>query len=150
VAGQSFAGRHDQHLANREAGAKWGSHDASGDKEAPTGQQSGWVDRLGKARTSDAATNWTRPSPFGQARAGSILRSSPTRTLNLKDPRSPWTLQMNPGGHTTFRLHPPVFGDIAAQMKPAIDEEGRRRLAIGATIIVDRGNRVDMHSVPDE
>jgi hypothetical protein len=36
-----------------------------------------------------------------------------------------------------------VFGDIAAQMKPAIDEKGRSRLAIGAPIIVDRGNRAD-------
>jgi hypothetical protein len=47
VAGQSLAGRHDQHLVNREGG-QWRSHDPSGHNWARTCQQSGWVDRRGK------------------------------------------------------------------------------------------------------
>jgi len=57
---------------------------------------------------------------------------------------------MNPERAPNSRLISPLFGDIAAKMKLAIDEEGRCLGASGAPIIVDRGNGVDMHSVPDE
>jgi len=53
---------------------------------------------------------------------------------------------------TTFHsgLISPVFGDIAAKMKIAIDQEVQRLLAMGVPIIVDRGNGIEvLYSLPD-
>ena len=45
----------------------------------------------------------------------------------------------------------PVFGDIAAKMKLAIDQEAQRLLAMGVPIIVDRGNGIEeLYSLPED
>lgn len=44
-----------------------------------------------------------------------------------------------------------MFGDNAAKMQLAIKDEVQRLLAIGAPIIVNRGNGVEeLYSLPDE
>jgi hypothetical protein len=45
----------------------------------------------------------------------------------------------------------PVFGDIAAKMKLAIDQEVQRLLAMGIPIIVHRGNGIEeLYSLPED
>jgi hypothetical protein len=57
----------------------------------------------------------------------------------------PWEDTQGPG------FFSPVFGDIAAKMKLAIDEEVQRLLALGLPVWVDRGNGVEaLYSLPDE
>jgi hypothetical protein len=44
-----------------------------------------------------------------------------------------------------------VFGDIAARMKLAIDQEVQRLLAMGVPIIVDRGNGIEeLYPLPED
>jgi hypothetical protein len=44
----------------------------------------------------------------------------------------------------------PVFGDIAAKMKLAIDQEVQRLLAMGIPIVVDRGDGIEeLYSLPE-
>ena len=45
----------------------------------------------------------------------------------------------------------PVFRNIAAKMKLAIDQEVQRLLAMGIPIVVDRGNGVEeLYSLPED
>jgi hypothetical protein len=45
----------------------------------------------------------------------------------------------------------PVFGDIVAKMRLAIDQEVQRLLSIGAPVIVDRGNGIEeLYALPDD
>ena len=45
----------------------------------------------------------------------------------------------------------PDFGDIAAKMELAAKREIQRLLALGAPIIVDRGNGIEaLYTLPDE
>jgi hypothetical protein len=56
----------------------------------------------------------------------------------------PWEGTQDPG------FFSPVFGDIAAKMKLAIDVEVRRLLALGLPVWVDRGNGVErLYSLPE-
>jgi hypothetical protein len=44
-----------------------------------------------------------------------------------------------------------VFGDIAAKMKLAIDQEVQRLVAMGIPIVVDRGNGIEeLYSLPED
>jgi hypothetical protein len=45
----------------------------------------------------------------------------------------------------------PVFGDIAAKMTLAIDQEVQRLLSMGLPIFVDRGNGIEvLYSLPED